>query len=277
MNGMEGPPLLVAQITDCHIVEPGATWAGRLDTADTLARVVAHLNTMSPRPDLVVLTGDLVNDARPEQYANAARILAALEPPLLVVPGNHDDRTRLRAMFPQLPAGGPDDRLDSVDDRLPLRVVGLDTTVPDAPGGRYTPDQMAWLDDMLASAPERPTLIVQHHPPFATGIAWMDADAFVGAELLLPVIERHPQVLGVACGHMHRAITTRLGATVCTVSPSTGAQLALTLDGERYLYADDPPAVTFHRWVPGGPLVTHVAVVDGSQPWLPSWAQGRAN
>ena len=272
---MEGPPLLVAQITDCHIVEPEVSWAGRVDTAATLTRVVGHLNTMSPRPDLVVLTGDLVNDARPEQYANAARILADLVPPLVVVPGNHDDRTRLRAAFPQLPAGGPDDRLDLVDDRLPLRVIGLDTTVPGSPGGRYTAEQMAWLDDVLAGAPDRPTLIVQHHPPFATGIAWMDEDAFVGPELVLPVVERHRQVLGVACGHMHRAITTRLGATVCTVSPSTGAQLALTLGGERYLYADDPPAVTFHRWVPGGPLVTHVAIVDGSRPWLPAWAQPR--
>jgi 3',5'-cyclic-AMP phosphodiesterase len=268
---MNGPPLLVAQITDCHIVEPDTLWAGRIDTAATLARVVERLNTMAPRPDVVVVTGDLVNDARPEQYAHLGVILSDLEPPLVVLPGNHDDRTELRALFPQIPAGGPEERIDVVVDDFGLRIIGLDTTIPGAPGGRYTVDQMGWLDDVLANAPDRPTMIFQHHPPFTTGIAWMDANAFVDAHLMEPVVERHRQVLGVACGHMHRAITSRVGVTVCTVSPSTAAQLALVLDGTPFLYCDDPPAITLHRWVPGGPVVSHVAVVDDTQPWVPGW------
>lgn len=269
---MTEPIVLVAQITDSHIIEAGRTLWRRVDTAGMLAAAVAHVNALRPRPDLVVCTGDLVNNGRDGQYANAAAILAALEVPLVLVPGNHDDRTLLRAHFPQVPAGGPDDRVDLVHDELPLRIVGLDTTVPGQGGGRITDAQMAWLDGVLAGAPERPTLIVQHHPPFATGIAWMDEVGLDGRELLAAVLARHPQVVAVAAGHLHRSITGRCGGVPAMCSPSTGVQLALALDGTPYGYVDEPPSVTLHRWTPTDGLVTHVSLVNGPRAWLPPWA-----
>ena len=156
--------MLIAQITDSHILAPGELLSDRVDTAALLATAVAHLNALRPRPDLVRCTGDLVNDGLPAQYANAAAILAALEIPLVLVPGNHDDRSQLRAHFPQVPPGGPDDRIDYVLDDHPLRIVGLDTTVPGHGGGRIVAEQAAWLDGVLGAAPDRATMIFQHHP-----------------------------------------------------------------------------------------------------------------
>ena len=59
--------VLVAQITDCHIVEPGELMADRVDTAAMLRAAVAHILDMTPRPDVVLATGDLVNDVRTAQ------------------------------------------------------------------------------------------------------------------------------------------------------------------------------------------------------------------
>lgn len=269
---MTEPTVLVAQLTDSHIIEEGRTLWRRVDTAGMLAATVAHLNAMSPRPDLVVCTGDLVNDGRDEQYRNAAAILAALEIPLVLVPGNHDDRTLLRAHFPQVPAGGPHDRIDLVHDELPLRVVGLDTTVPGHGGGLVNVAQMAWLDAVLRADPDRPTLIVQHHPPFATGIAWMDEVGLTDRHLEAEVLARHPHVVGVATGHLHRSITGRCGGVPAVCSPSTGVQLALALDGTPYGYVDEQPSVTLHRWTPSDGLATHVSAVGGPSAWLPPWA-----
>ena len=50
--------VLIAQISDLHITPPGALAYGRVDTAAALLRAIDTLNAMSPRPDLVVISGD---------------------------------------------------------------------------------------------------------------------------------------------------------------------------------------------------------------------------
>lgn len=271
--------MLIAQITDCHVVARGELFADRVDTAAALRRAITHVLAMTPRPDLVLATGDLVNDGRPEEYDHLLELLEDLgDVPLVVLPGNHDDRDELRARFAGLP--GPEehqDRLDRIVDGHPVRLVALDTTEPGVHGGRIRPDQMGWLDAVLAAEPDRPTLIAQHHPPFTTGIAWMDEVGLEGAELEAAVVARHPQVVGVVAGHVHRLVTTRFGGTIASCWPSTGAQVALQLDGSRFLYTDEPAAVALHRWSADGgtygALVSHLSPVLDAEVWVPDWAR----
>ncbi len=272
--------MLIAQITDCHVVERGTLLSGSVDTAAGLRTAVEHVLTMTPRPDAVIATGDLVNDARPEEYDHLVELLAPLRDaglPLHLVPGNHDDRAEMRARFPDLPATDvAADRLDRViDDHLGahgIRLIALDTTVPGQQGGRVTDDQMAWLDEVLASGADVPTLVFQHHPPFVTGIGWMDENTFEGADLQAETLARHDHVVGVVCGHLHRPIVATFGRTAVSCWPSTGAQLALALAGERYLYSDEPGAIALHRWDPRTGLTSHLHQFTGGEPWLPDWA-----
>ncbi|MEL7155600.1 MAG: phosphodiesterase [Actinomycetota bacterium] len=267
--------MLVAQITDTHIVEAGDRLHDRVDASGMLAAAVDHVNAMDPLPDLVVASGDLVNDGRPAQYEELARLLAPLQPPLLPIAGNHDDRAALRAALPQAPVdpgGDPAAPMDAVIDDWPLRLVTLDTTVPGLHGGRIRPAQMQWLDRVLTEGADRPTLIVQHHPPFETGIAWMDGYGLADHGLEAEVVGRHPQVVGVVCGHLHRMITAPFGGTVASTWPSTGPQVALALDGTANGYCDEPPTVALHQWSPEAGLVSHLSYVGGPTAWLPPWA-----
>lgn len=264
-------PMLVAQITDSHVLAAGERFSGRVDTGAGLRAAVHQLNTMRPRPDVVLATGDLVNDGVTAEYEHLAGILGDLTIDLHVVPGNHDDRTLLRASLDQVPRGGPDDRIDFVLDDYPLRLIGLDTTVPGDHGGESHLDQMDWLDRQLSAAPDRPTLIFQHHPPFVTGIAWMDEVGLRHAERQAAVIERHRQVVAVICGHVHRPITTVIGSAAVSIAPSTGAQVSLELDGSPHLYLDDTPAMALHDW-DGARLRSHVVQIGDRERWLPDWA-----
>lgn len=77
---------------------------GHIPTDALLAAAVRTLNAMDPAPDLVVGTGDLVNDGdRPggaeDQYQNLATILSELRLPTLLIPGNHDDRAQMRSLL----------------------------------------------------------------------------------------------------------------------------------------------------------------------------------
>ncbi|MBI3150388.1 MAG: phosphodiesterase [Betaproteobacteria bacterium] len=249
--------LLVAQLSDAHIGAPGATLAKGLDTAPLLAQAVASVLRLKPLPDLVIFTGDLVESGATAEYRHFRQLIAPLAMPVFVLPGNHDSSAGLRAAFAAegyLPDG---DQLDYVIERWPLRLIMLDTIVAGAPYGELDAGQLAWLDDTLADAPARPTLIALHHPPFGSGIVHMDEMALLQPQRLEAVVARHAQVVGVTCGHLHRMMAQRFGHTLAVSAPSVAHQIALDLNEvpePRYIM--EPPGFLLHRW-DGARLTTH--------------------
>src|SRR5207247_7619018 len=130
-----------------------------------LARAVIALNALVPRPDVAVVTGDLVDHGEPAEYEHLRRLLAPLQMPVFVIPGNHDAREPLRAAFGgdgYLPAEG---YLQYTIEDYPLRLVALDTLIPGVHGGMLCAERLAWLDAAAAPPPARPTATPSHPPP----------------------------------------------------------------------------------------------------------------
>ena len=94
-------PILIAQISDLHIKSPGSLAYGRVDTAAALGRCIAALNEFAPKPDLVVISGDLADTPTSEEYDHLKRLLEPLKLPFVAIPGNHDSRELMRAAFPR--------------------------------------------------------------------------------------------------------------------------------------------------------------------------------
>lgn len=256
--------MLIAQISDTHISTPESVNDRWFDTPGHLARAVDHLNRLTPRPDVTVVTGDLVERGEAAEYARLRSILDRLAMPAYAVPGNHDAREPLARAFADrgyLPGG---EFLHYTVERWPVRLIGLDTHVPGSPGGELCARRLAWLDARLGEAPDRPTLLFMHHPPFVTGLEAMDAMGLAGAPALAEVVRRHPQVERIVCGHVHRAMTRRFAGTVATTSPATAHQLALALTPARHLaVVMEPPACSLHLWMgPETGLVTHQSLIE---------------
>jgi 3',5'-cyclic AMP phosphodiesterase CpdA len=254
--------MVIAQISDTHIKPEGELAYGRLDTAPFLSAAVAHLLALEPRPDVVIATGDLVDAGRPEEYRRLRALLAPLPMPVYLIPGNHDDRDALRAVFTDhayLPRAG---FIQYVVENHPVRLVALDTLVPGQHGGLICPERLAWLEARLHEAPRRPTLVFMHHPPFVTGISFMDGYGLANAEGLRDVLQRHTHVEAVVCGHVHRPVQTRWAGTVVSTAPSTAHQVALSIrPGEPGMFIMEPPACRLHVWTDGVGLVTHTSYV----------------
>src|SRR5687768_4699593 len=101
--------MLLAQITDTHIKADGKLAYGKVDTAGHLARAVEALNALHPQPDLIVVTGDLVDFGRVDEYERLRALLSPLRVPYFLLIGNHDSRAELREVFkdhPYLRQGG---------------------------------------------------------------------------------------------------------------------------------------------------------------------------
>jgi 3',5'-cyclic AMP phosphodiesterase CpdA len=269
--------MLLAQISDCHVTAPGGRVADRVDPAPGLRRAVERINAMGPAIELVIGTGDLVNDADPAEYDHLQVILADLVPPFLPLPGNHDSRSELRHRFGGLPAGDDRRPIDHVVELDRVRVVCLDTVIVGRHDGRLTDGQLAWLDAVLAERPDRAVVIAQHHPPVPCGIPAMDRYGLANADGEAEVVARHPHVLGIIAGHFHRSMHRRFAGTVVTCCPSTAVQLALDLEGEHASYSDEPTGFVLHRVAddPAGrvTLASHVVPVTAPSTWTPSWAR----
>jgi Icc protein len=272
---MSPQPVLIAQISDLHIKAPGALAYGRVDTAAALVRCVAALNEFRPRPDLVVISGDLADTPTVEEYQHLQRLLAPLELPFAAIPGNHDARTLMRAAFPGQPHAAESGALNQVRSVAGLDAILLDSSVPGKPHGELEAATLQWLDATLASPPQRPALLFLHHPPFQTGIRHMDRQNLFNAGELASVVRKHPRVRLVAAGHVHRATMTTFADVAATICPAPNHAVDLDLGELRApSFKVEPPAFHLHVWFPGdgfGQVVTHtvpIGAFDGPHPFF---------
>ena len=263
--------MLIAQISDPHLRPRGVLYQDLVDSNAMFAAAVDHLNALVPQPDVVILSGDLVDYGSAEEYAFAREMLAAIRQPLLMIPGNHDERKAFRASFPDhvyLPAAGP---LHFVADGFgPVRIIGLDVTVPGAHHGDFDDPAEIWLDSALAREPDRPTIIMMHQPPFASGIPYIDKYNCRRGDRLAAVVARAPAIERIVCGHIHRFMQIRFGGTMLCTAPSTTTAIALRLDPEAapasYV---EPPALLLHHWTADTGLITHLVPIGSFRGPLP--------
>jgi Icc protein len=264
--------MLIAQISDFHLKPEGTLAYAVADTVTPLRRAIDHINGLNPTPDIVLVTGDLVDDGDQRSYAFLKQLLSSLNSPFVVIPGNHDHKENLRKAFPghhylaqPVEERGVDYLCFALED-FPLRLIGLDTVTPGDHGGGFGPKRMEWLAGILEARPDAPTLLFMHHPPFASAIGHMDKEVFRGWEEFQSLISNHPQVERVLCGHLHRPIFRRFGGTIASSCPAIGMQLYLDLREEApSTFIMEPPSVMLHLWTDlwgEKTLLTHISIVQ---------------
>jgi len=261
------PPLLIAQISDLHVKRPGEFAYRRVDTAAALKRCIETLNRFAPRPDLVVISGDLVDTPLAAEYDHLKELLAPLAIAFAAVPGNHDSREMMRAALPGLGYAQSNGPLNSVRKLGDADIVLLDSSVPGAPHGELDAATLAWLDTVLGESGTRPALLFLHHPPFVTGITHMDVQNLRNAKELAALIRKHPRVRLVAAGHVHRATLTGFAGIAATICPAPNHAVALDLNARLPpSFNIEPPAFHLHAWFAGagfGSVVTHSVPIGG--------------
>jgi 3',5'-cyclic AMP phosphodiesterase CpdA len=252
--------LLIAQITDVHIgFDPGNPDELNMQR---LRVVIDRLVAGPNRPDLLLMSGDLTESGDAQSYARLAEAVSVCPFPTWAMVGNHDDRTALLAAFPQTPSA--DGFVHYVLELDGLRIIVLDTLEPGRHGGAFCEARVAWLRAQLAADTVTPTYIAMHHPPFESGITWLDSSAGEAwIARFATAVAGFLQIKGIIAGHLHRVIHTVWNGIAITVCKSTAPAVALDLSpidpdvpDRRELITDEPPGYALHRW-DGQQLITH--------------------
>ena len=260
--------MIIAQITDTHLADSGESDPVFRARADNLRQCISDINGLDPKPDAVIHTGDMTQHGRVAEFAHARALLAALEAPLYVTPGNRDGRRGMARAFAGDGHMTPDCTFVhyAIEDH-PVRLVAVDSLAAGGGAkGDFCRDRLAALDATLGEAPGRPTALFMHHPPFDAPAA---PDSFsyrrrqAVADLAV-VVSAHAQVVRIFSGHMHRPWTARVGGVAASTVPSVAADLR---------YGPYPPGMAgrpvyqVHRFEDDGGFASETRLVgSGTRP-----------
>ena len=211
MDNVHSRAVRLVQISDLHCyADDDAT----LEWSDipvypnrSFIRVLDHLKNKTGSFDALVISGDLVQEETAASYQRIAEILRGFPTPVYVLPGNHDISELMQS------------KLVDQDDNIHFHLrqsfgnwhsLFLDTNKPRCPDGHIDAKQFMRIEAQLdAMDADEHAMLFMHHHPLPIGSPWMDSQGLQQTEPFWQMISRHPQVSGIAFGHIHSEFSTR--------------------------------------------------------------------
>lgn len=250
--------MIIAQISDTHIA---------LDVPDAEQRLrdfeatIADVNALDPAPDVIVHTGDIVHNGRPDEYARALAILSLARAPVYVLAGNKDDRTNLRAAFSSHGYLAPDSEfIDYAIESYPVRLIAVDTLSLHSNKGDFCPVRAERLIDAIDVETTKPIAVLTHHPPFEVlvGPDRLNFETPQMMERLRAALQHSGRVVAVFSGHVHRAAEGHVGRIPATVMQCIATPLRR---GDYPARMRTCPVYHVHRFDPTWGFITESRIV----------------
>ncbi|WP_077796108.1 phosphodiesterase [Streptomyces sp. JHA26] len=249
---------VLAHLSDLHL-------DGTARSAERTRRAVARLTGLPGAVDAVLITGDIVDRGTVAEYRQAREVLAPLyeRHRVLLCPGNHDSRPEYRQVLLGGGGGTATGPVNEARDVAGVRILMCDSSIPGRAEGLLEPETLDWLDESLAAAPDRPAFVALHHPPATLGLPYVDRIGLREPDALAKVLDRHPQVAAVLCGHAHTPATTSFAGRPLLCAPGIISTALLPWEqgpDSSWTSHEAPPALAFHLYE-GGRITSHVRVV----------------
>lgn len=260
-----GTEMKIIQLTDTHLRGDNLLSFGKCDTSATVKKAMDYFKNMPEKdlPDMFIATGDLADNGNHTAYHKVKEYFSQLPRPVYCLPGNHDNRKDMynilgRELCPIEP--GMEPYLCYTIEDTPVRVIVVDTIVEGKHWGGITDKVADWLEAKLDEKPNKKTLVFTHHPPFETGMGFMD-EGFENLGRFEEILVRHKDHIQLCCGHMHRPISTIWRGVPITVSAPICMLMELDFSepgGDRF-FLGDPGYVEYHLF--NNTINTHFCVI----------------
>jgi len=187
-----------ALLSDTHIAADPQDHHGNFYPHRNLQEVIAQISHNPP--DGLVIAGDLARlKGKIEDYRSLRTLLTPIaQRPVYLGLGNHDDRDGFLRMFGDTcgDPGTPENKHVILAQAGPVRMIVLDTLRRvNGLSGKLGDSQRVWLETILQSCDDRPTILFLHHTPYTH---------LLDSRRLFEIIESQGKVKAVVYGHSHR-------------------------------------------------------------------------
>ncbi|MBS0922994.1 3',5'-cyclic-AMP phosphodiesterase [Providencia sp. JGM181] len=210
----------ILQVTDTHLFADTENTLLGINTYRSYQAVLDAIAEQNLPVDLIVATGDLVQDQSPKAYQHFAAGIERIPAPCVWLPGNHDYPP---AMVGTLKIAGISSakQIFIGDD---WQILMLDSQLQDVAHGELSEQQLEWMKQCLDEQPTRTTLIMLHHHPLPSGCTWLDQHSLRNSHILADYLKNYPNVKAMLCGHIHQEMDENWHGIRLLATPSTCVQ-----------------------------------------------------
>ena len=218
------------QLSDLHLNAARERRYG-VDADQALQSVLdacGHLEALAA----VLVTGDVADDGSVAAYERARDALLpfarARGARLVFAVGNHDDRKAFADVLGSghLDRNGRDcgesaglaDRAAGASTADGVRILTLDTLVPDKWYGSLGATQLGWLRAALDGGPGDTTVLAMHHPPIDLGLDIQRRVGLQDRDALADTVGPR-RVHAILCGHFHQQLAGSVNGVPTWVTP----------------------------------------------------------
>lgn len=229
-----GKDLTVIQISDTHLLASTENQFIGINPEQHFSEMLKQIRQQQPHMDLLLHTGDIVQEANPESYQRYMQHMQQLNVPFYHTLGNHDKPE----FFPYI--GHKTAEEICVVDLGIWQLILLNTAVVGQIDGWIAQHQLDALQQQLQATPNKPTLLGFHHHPFLMQSYWIDQHCLKNADQLLAILKTTPNVKAVVFGHVHQESYRVWHGIQFFSTPATSIQFKPK--SQKFALADTPPA-----------------------------------
>ncbi|HLI46346.1 MAG TPA: metallophosphoesterase, partial [Geobacterales bacterium] len=186
----------IAHISDTHISDFGQFVNSSFEDG------VELLNSLDPKPNIIVHSGDLTDNGVLSEYKLALEKLSEFDQRVVITAGNHDQRNFGNSLFDEFIG-----RLDyeiKIDD---FQFLIINSAEPDRDEGRIGRRRMEWISNTLAK--DKIKILVFHHHLIPVPYSGREVNVLEDAGDILDMAIRNKVHL-VLMGHRHVRHATRV-------------------------------------------------------------------
>lgn len=222
-------------LTDPHLFADTAGDLRGTVTYASLRAALDHYRHNEWRADIVISTGDLIQDDSAGAYRHFCELLGALALPVYCVPGNHD----VRAVMQEVLADHQFNYCASIEHGNWL-IASIDSCVDGKAGGHIAATELDRLDAEISRSGMPHVMVCLHHPPVQMGSKWLDSVGLTNADEFLARASASGKVKLALFGHVHQPCEAEHGGITILGTPSTCRQF--TPRSDTFAVDDNPPA-----------------------------------
>ncbi|APX71780.1 metallophosphoesterase [Companilactobacillus allii] len=220
---MNNNELKIIHITDTHLTPRGARPANhqQVDPYIKLQNIFQDIESMPKRPDMVVISGDLIHEGVEFDYKKLRDIvnyqIEKLQLPIYVILGNHD---RTNAFYQGYLGDKPQEKYYYNIATSLCDIYFVDSTHGDIEQGYVNQEQLEWLEKSLNKSDKKMSLIFMHHPVDGPAVTHMRYSILQNSQELLDLVNGS-NVKAIFSGHIHFSTEFNRDDILCITADSS--------------------------------------------------------